>query len=101
MLVSVAGSQMQIWALYWHIRTLSDQPAALSVIGLVRFVPILLFALFGGLIADRYDRRKIILITQTAMLGTALALVFFDLVRADPTLAHLSAYRHPGRRSFL
>ncbi len=76
MLVSVAGSQMQIWALYWHIRTLSDQPAALSVIGLVRFVPILLFALFGGLIADRYDRRKIILITQTAMLGTALALAF-------------------------
>ena len=76
MLVSVAGSQMQIWALYWHIRTLSDQPAALSVIGLVRFVPILLFALFGGLIADRYDRRKVILITQTVMMGTALALAF-------------------------
>lgn len=76
MLVSTAGSQMQIWSLYWHIRTISDQPIALSIIGLVRFVPILLFALFGGLIADRYDRRKVMFITQSVMMGTALGLTF-------------------------
>ena len=30
MLISVAGSQMQLWSLFWHIRTLTDQPAAVS-----------------------------------------------------------------------
>lgn len=74
MLVSIAGSQMQLWSLFWHVRTLSDQPAALSIIGLVRFIPILLFALFGGLIADRYDRRKVMFLAQSVMLLTALAL---------------------------
>ncbi len=73
-LISNAGSQMQLWALFWHVRTLSDQPVALSIIGLVRFVPILLFALFGGLIADRYDRRKVIFLAQSVLLLSALAL---------------------------
>ena len=43
MLISTAGSQMQLWALFWHLRTMSDQPIVLSGIGLVRFVPILVF----------------------------------------------------------
>jgi MFS family permease len=74
LLVSTAGSQMQIWALYWHLRTLSDQPAAVSIVGAVRFVPILIFALFGGLVADRYNRRLVLMITQTVMLLVAFAL---------------------------
>ncbi len=73
-LISIAGSQMQLWALYWHIRTLTDSPAALSVIGLVRFVPILILALVAGLVADLYNRRKIALLTQSAMGLVALAL---------------------------
>lgn len=74
MLISVAGSQMQLWALYWHIRVLSDQPIAVSGIGLARFVPILILSLFAGLIADRYNRRNVLLITQTVMALTALGL---------------------------
>ena len=38
-MVSIAGSQMQIWALFWHIRTLTDQPIALGGIGLARILP--------------------------------------------------------------
>ena len=74
MLISVAGSQMQLWALYWHIRVLSDQPVAVSGIGLARFIPILAFSLFAGLVADQHNRRKVLLITQTVMLMTALGL---------------------------
>lgn len=74
LLISVAGSQMQIWALFWHIRTLSDQPIAVSWIGVVRFFPVLIFALFAGLVADLYDRRRIMFITQSTMTCTALAL---------------------------
>ena len=72
--VSVAGSQMQLWALFWHIRTLSDQPVAVSGVGVARFVPILVLSLFAGLVADRYNRRRVMLLTQSIMLLTALAL---------------------------
>ncbi|MEJ1731423.1 MFS transporter, partial [Escherichia coli] len=49
-------------------------PIAVSGVGLMRFVPILLLSLIGGLAADLHNRRRIILITQTVMALTALAL---------------------------
>jgi MFS family permease len=63
-LLSIAGTQMQIWALFWHIRTLTDQPIALGGVGLARILPIIIFSLIGGVIADSFDRRKILFITQ-------------------------------------
>ena len=71
LLVSITGSQMQMAALLWHLRTLSDQPVVVSGIGLVRFLPILLLAPFAGVIADTHNRRHIMFITQTVMAGTA------------------------------
>src|SRR6266540_7233118 len=63
-LLSIAGTQMQIWALFWHIRTLTDQPIALGGVGLARILPIIIFSLIAGVIADSFDRRKILFITQ-------------------------------------
>ncbi len=74
LLVSVAGSQMQTAALLWHLRDLSDQPIVVSGIGLARFLPILLLAPFGGVLADTRNRRQILFITQTTMMATAAAL---------------------------
>ncbi len=69
LLVSMIGTQMQQWALFWHISKLSDDPIAVSVVGGVRFVAVLAFSLIGGLVADRYNRRSILFFTQsTAML---------------------------------
>jgi MFS family permease len=65
---------MQLWSLFWHIRVLTDQPAAVSWIGLARFLPLLFFSLIGGLMADIYNRRKIMFVTQTAMAVVALVL---------------------------
>lgn len=73
-LLSIAGTQMQIWALFWHIRTLTDQPIALGGVGLARILPIIIFSLIGGVIADSFDRRKIMLVTQSAAALLALAL---------------------------
>ena len=74
LLVSVAGSQMQFWALLWHIRELTDQPIALGAIGAARIIPIILFSLFGGLLADSIDRRKVLYITQGVRMGVAIVL---------------------------
>ena len=65
---------MQLWALYWHLRTLSDQPMVISGIGLVRFLPVILLSLVAGVAADRFNRRKMAILTQVALGGVALML---------------------------
>jgi MFS family permease len=72
--ISVAGSRMQFWAILWHIRELTDQPIALGGIGLVRVLPIIIFSLVGGAIADAFDRRRVIFVTQTMFILTAILL---------------------------
>ncbi|MBU2611663.1 MAG: MFS transporter [Chloroflexi bacterium] len=79
MLISLSGSQMQLWALFWHVRTLTDQPIAISAIGAIRFVPILIFSLIGGLVADRYNRRNILFVTQATAMLVALTLGLLTL----------------------
>ncbi len=73
-MISIAGSQMQLWALFWHIRVLTNQPIALGGIGLARILPVILFSLFGGAVADVANRRLVLFITQTSMALVALAL---------------------------
>ena len=65
---------MQLWALYWHLRTLSDQPMVISGIGLMRFMPVILLSLIAGVAADRFDRRKMAILTQI-MLGVVALLL--------------------------
>ncbi|HEY3310793.1 MAG TPA: MFS transporter [Anaerolineales bacterium] len=81
LLVSIAGSQMQLAAIHWHIRTLTGtpDPLALGCIGLARILPVIVFSLFGGAFADTFNRRTILFITQSLMALTAagLALLTF------------------------
>ena len=74
--ISVAGSQMQLWALLWHIRTLTDQPIAIGGIGLARVVPIIVFSLVGGALADTFNRRQVLFVTQSVMALVALTLAW-------------------------
>ena len=76
LLISIAGSQMQIAALFWHIRILTGQPQpmALGGIGLARILPILAFSFVAGPVADTLNRRMVLFLTQSAMALSALAL---------------------------
>jgi MFS family permease len=82
LLISLVGSQMQQWALFWHISQLSKDPIAVSVVGAVRFAAILCFSLVGGLVADRYDRRNILFFTQSTSMLVALFLCLLTLAHA-------------------
>src|SRR5688500_2924329 len=73
-LLSIAGTQMQIWALFWHIRTLTEEPIALGGVGLARILPVIIFSLVGGAIADSFNRTKILYITQSFAAVLALVL---------------------------
>ncbi len=80
LIISQVGSQMQQWVLFWHISQLSRAPIAVSGIGGVRFAAVLAFSLVGGLVADRYDRRGILFLTQSISLLVALALGVLTLL---------------------
>jgi len=76
-LVSFSGSMMQNAAILWHISLLVPEDKkglALGLVGLVRIVPIIVFSMISGVAADAFDRRKLMLITQTGMTLTAVAL---------------------------
>jgi MFS family permease len=79
MAVSIAGSQMQLWALFWHVRDLTELPIALGGIGLARVLPIILFSLIGGAVADVANRRKVMFFTQTLMASTSLTLAYLTI----------------------
>jgi MFS family permease len=73
-LLSLTGSQMQVVAINWHVYLLTKSPLALGIVGLTRVVPIVAFSLWGGVVADRHDRRRVMIMTQVAMTSVALAL---------------------------
>jgi MFS family permease len=79
-LVSTAGSQMRIIAVDYHIYDLArrdggiDPALALGLIGLARVIALLLVAPISGLIADRVERRKLLIYTSLVALATSAVL---------------------------
>jgi MFS family permease len=63
---------MQFWALNWQVYEITRSPYALGLIGLVRVVPIIVFSLIGGMVADAHDRRRVLLVTQTTLAFVAI-----------------------------
>ncbi len=76
-LISEAGSQMQMVAIGWHVYLLTHSPVALGLIGLIRVLPTIVFSLVGGVYADAHDRRRILFLTQSAMMILAAILGVF------------------------
>ena len=77
LLVSFSGSMMQNAALLWHVSLLVSperKGLALGLVGLVRVVPVIVFSLISGVVADAWDRRKLMLFTQTAAAVVSLVL---------------------------
>jgi MFS family permease len=73
-LISHIGSWMQTMAEAWLVSTLTGSGIAVGATFAFRFLPVLLFGLWGGTVADRFDRRKVLLVTQTAAAVLAVAL---------------------------
>ncbi|HEX5110125.1 MAG TPA: MFS transporter [Vicinamibacterales bacterium] len=90
--VSTIGTWMQKVAQNWLVLTITSSASAFFL-GLDAFLgelPILLFTLIGGVIADRHDRRQLLLASQYIQMTTAFtlaALVYFDAVRIWHVLA--------------
>jgi MFS family permease len=77
--ISNTGSWMQIVGQGWLILQLTDSPFYLGLVGLVRAVPTILLSLIGGVLADRFDRRILLLITQSVIMVAAFLLAFLTV----------------------
>ncbi len=82
-LISLTGSQMQAAAIDWHVYLLTRSPLALGMVGLSRVIPIVSLSLLGGVIADRYDRKRVMLATQLTMTAVAALLGFLTLTHRE------------------
>lgn len=78
-LVSLIGTWMQSVALGWLVYTITKSPTQIGVVIAIQFVPTLLGSIHGGLIADRFDKRKVLFCTQTALAVQAVALAAVTL----------------------
>ena len=101
LLVSITGSQMQVAAIDWHVYLLTRSPLALGAVGLVRVVPIVVFSLWGGIAADRFDRRRVMIAAESVMIGSALALAILTFTgRESLPLVYLLTAVSSGATAF-
>jgi MFS family permease len=69
------GIQMQSVAIGLHVWDVTKSPLALGYVGLAQFLPQILFSIFTGHVADRFDRRTVVLVCYSAVLLSALLLL--------------------------
>src|SRR6266853_1687148 len=64
-LISLTGTWMQTIGQAWLVLELTHSAWLLGVVGALQFLPVMLFSLFGGVLADRLPKRKVLLFTQS------------------------------------
>ncbi len=101
---------MQQAAILWHLHSLTGSAAALGMLGVYRLAAIAICSFAGGALADARDRRTILLVTQSLMCATAVALalltqserttpaVIYVLVAAGAALA---SFANPARQALV
>lgn len=77
--ISVIGAWMQAVAQSWLVYRLTGSASLLGLVAFSSQIPVFLFAPFGGVVADRFARRKIVIITQTAAMLFASILAVLTL----------------------
>jgi MFS family permease len=109
-IVSLSGNWMQTVAELWLILSLTDSGVAVGLTTALQFLPILLFGAWGGLLADRLPKRRLLIITQALMALPALALFVISASGAvTPLIVYalvfargaVNAVDNPTRQSFV
>jgi MFS family permease len=109
-LVSLSGNWMQMVAEMWVVLTLTDSGLAVGVTTALQFLPMLIFGAFGGLIADRVPKRRLLLLTQALHMIAPLAMLTLALQGAlTPAMVFglvflrgcVNAVDYPTRQAFV
>jgi MFS family permease len=110
LLLSSVGSQFTQVAMAWQIYELTNSPLQLGLIGLARAVPQMFILLFGGLLADAMNRRKLMMVTQASLFFVSGSLALLTsaghvtpskLYGVTVLLALFSSLEAPSRQSIV
>jgi len=108
--VSLSGTWMQSVALGWLVLELTGSGTAIGLVLALQFLPVLLLGPLGGVLADRFDKRHLLFMTQAAagLLATTLGLlVLFDVIRLwmvftlAAGLGFVNLVDNPTRQTFI
>src|SRR6266849_3621944 len=109
-LISSAGTQMQVVVVAWQVYLLTHSVVALGLIGLVQAIPRLIFSLVGGVFADVFDRRKMLLVIETVLAITSAVLALCTIFHVINIViiyiivliaASVSAFEFPTRQAII
>ncbi len=110
LVLSSVGSQFTQVAMAWQIYELTNSPLQIGLIGLARAVPQMIILLFGGLLADAMNRRKLMMVTQGSLFFVSGSLALITLSgHATPMklygvtvfLALFSSLESPSRQAIV
>src|SRR5438876_11539339 len=109
-LISSAGTQMQVVAVAWQVYLLTHSAIALGLIGLVQAIPRLIFSLVGGVFADVFDRRKMLIVIEIVLALTSVVLALCTAFHVINMViiycvvlvsASVSAFDYPTRQAVI
>ena len=109
-IISTSGTFMQSIAQSWLVLKITNSGAALGIVSALQYLPILLFGTLGGVVADRFNKRTVLYITQSA--AGVLALILGVLVATHLVqlwmvyllafcLGWVTVFDNPVRQSFV
>ena len=108
-LVSLSGNWMQTVAAIWLVLSLTGSGVAVGLTTALQFLPMLLFGAWGGLLADRFPKRRLLMVTQALMALPAIGLfAVTEAGIAAPWMVYLAVFAmgavnavdNPTRQSF-
>jgi MFS family permease len=110
MCISLVGTWMQNVAQPWLAYTMTKSAFMLGLVGAIQYMPVLLFSLFAGVLIDRFPKKKILFITQSASLAVTMTLAILDysghikfwhILVLAAALGLVNAFDMPTRQSFI
>lgn len=110
MAISTTGIWMQNVAQPWLAYKLTDSAFLLGLVGALQFMPVLLFSLFAGVIIDRFQKKKILFLTQASSFVIILTLAlltysghirYWHLIISSALLGFANTFDIPARQSFV
>lgn len=87
-LVALMGTRIQIVAISWEMYQRTGQALSLGLVGLTLAIPTMLFALPAGYLADRFERRKLVMLSLAGMALTSLGLAYLSYTQGSTTLMY-------------
>jgi MFS family permease len=98
--VTSLGDQMLSFAIGWELWLRTNSELALGLVGLVQVIPVLVFSLPAGHVADQFNRKRIIFVTQVLLAGCALGLFFLSYFEGSLVLIYVCLFGIGMARAF-